>query len=260
VKSVESDESYSEVYLTGVQGLEIVRRVFEKAGQDMVDIMVRRIREVFVRKPSPTLDGSMSYVSIMNMLDRMVEAFGKYDGLELRKMLTSIQISPRLDGKKFRGFLLKLAPTLSDGDISELYRVMTMAGTGKTTMPRRKFRKAFETRSLLSSENAVDVLAPVGKMTPEFEAARQRWNELQPILDGALETKEQDPTVAHAQQSLRMEMDNVSSSLTCLDVVGVHRHLLACVMSYQKLLWTIQKPEISAMDRVTTAVRGILQI
>jgi hypothetical protein len=79
----------------------------------------------------------------------------------------------------------------------------------------------------------------IGSPSPDLERAREKWSKLQPNLDDVLETSElaEDPTLVHTMQCLRVEMDQVSASLTCCDVVGVHNHMLSAMVCCQALQW-----------------------
>jgi hypothetical protein len=138
-----------------------------------------------------------------------------------------------------------------------------VSGAGaKVVMAKANFRKVFESQSLLSKENAVDVLSPIVKPSAELEQARKKWNELQPIFDDALDGGDggKNAVLSNALQSLRMEMDGVNSALTCVDVVGVQAHILGCILCYQKLHWLMYEPDFSMMDQMTDSIRNIVQI
>jgi hypothetical protein len=262
-KPKESDEQYSEVIMTASHAVELTRRVFTKAGPDLTDVTVRRLREEFVRRPSPTVDPSISYISMMSFLEICLETFNNYEMLELRKMMHAIQIIPKPDGRQFTRIVKDLIPILPDPEIAELFRIVNQTVVGKTQIKKGKFKRMFRARSLLVGE-VVDELKPLAKSSPELERARAKWAKLQPILDNVLESTVEkgapDPTLSHEAQCLRLEMDQVSAALTCLDVVGVHSHILSCVMLYQAIRWTTSEPDPDSMDQVTNAVRAILHI
>jgi hypothetical protein len=260
-RKTDSDETYSEAFLTSSTAIEVVRKLFERAGKDVIDITVRELRDEFVRRPSPTLDASMSYVPVSALCHRCVEAFGKYELLELRKMLQCMQITPKLDGKQFNRLVKELVPSISDQAVGELFRIMNAAHPNKVTVKQGKFKRQFRARSLLNPESANEFNS-IGLPSPELDRAREKWAKLQPILDEVLETTErgENPGITHAVQCLRAEMDQVSASLTCSDVVGVHTHMLAAIMGWQSLRWAQSEPDPEFMDTVTNSIRGILHL
>jgi hypothetical protein len=257
----DSDESYSEVFLTSSSAIEFSRKLFNKAGQDLIDITIRQLRDEFVRRPASTLDASLSYIPMSVFCHQCIETFAKYELLELRKMLQFVQITPKLDGKQFNRLMKSLVPSLSDQSIGELFRTMNSAHPNKVTIKKGKFKRQFHARSLLNPEN-VAAFDSIGTPSPELERAREKWMKLQPRFDELLETagKIDNPGLAHAMQCLRVEMDQIGASLTCFDVVGVHSHMLTAIMNWQALQWVKNEPEPELMDGITNAIRGILHI
>jgi hypothetical protein len=104
----------------------------------------------------------------------------------------------------------------------------------------------------------------VGKPSPELDKAREKWTRLQPLLDQALEATAKkgamDLALSHEAQCLRVEMDQVSAALTCMDAVGAHSHILSCVVYYQLIRWLTSDPDPEAMDQLTDSIRGLLRI
>lgn len=265
VKTKDSGDVYNDVIIAGGQALDLMKRVFEKAGPDFVDIACRRLRENFMKRPSPNLDPGVPYVSMASILYQAVDAFGRYEATELRKMMTEFQITPKPEGREFHAIMKELVSTLSEEDIAEFHRLMNTPEEDKRMVSRRKFKKIFRARSLLNKDSGAEILLTknLGKSTKDLEHAREEWVKLQPALDSALETGEaleKNVTLSHAMQCLRVEMDNVSASLTCYDVIGVQKHMLACVMTYQTLMWTIKEPRPEVMDKLTNAIRGLIHI
>jgi hypothetical protein len=262
-KSKETDDTFTETIMTGAHAMELVKKVFERAGQDVLDIAVRQLRDEFVRKPSPKVDGSVSYVPMSSLLRLCVESFAKYEFLELRKMMNCVQITPKLDGKQFRRLVTDLVPSLTDPEVSDLFRMMNAAQVGKVAIKKGKFRKQFRAKSLLSNE-LVASLEPVGRPSPELERARDKWTSLQPLLDQVLEATAKkgamDPALSHEAQCLRVEMDQVSAALTCMDAIGAHGHILSSVVYYQLIRWVTSEPDPEAIDQLTDSIRGLLRI
>jgi hypothetical protein len=255
------DAFFNEVFLPSSTALEFVRKLFDKAGQDLIDITIRQMRDEFVRRPSPTVDPSLSYIRMSVFCHQCVDAFGKYELFVLRQMLQFVQIAPKLDGKQFGQLVRGLAPSLTDQAVGELFRTMNATSANKVLMKKGKFKREFRARSLLSPESAAAFDA-IGSPSPELERARAKWAQLQPRLDEVLETmhKTENPALAHALQCLRIEMDQVSASLTCYDVIGVHSHILSAIISWQSLQWAKAESDPEVMDQLITAIRGILQI
>ena len=258
-------DTYNDVILSGGQALDLMKRVFEKAGPDFIDIAWRRLRESFMKRPSPNLDPGVPYVSMSSILNQAVDAFGKYEATELRKMMNQFQLTPKPEGREFHAIMKELVSTLSEEDIAEFHRLMNTPQEDKRMVSRRKFKKIFRARSLLNKDTGAEILLAknMGKSTKDLEHAREEWIQLQPILDSALETGEaleKNVTLSHAMQCLRVEMDNVSASLTCYDVIGVQKHMLACVMTYQTLMWTIKEPRPDVMDKLTNQIRNLIHI
>jgi hypothetical protein len=97
----DSDEAYSEVILTSSTATNLIRKLFEKTGQNFINMMIRKLRDEFVKKSLPTVDPSVSYVSVIVLCHQCVETFAKYELLELRKMLQFVQLRPKVDSKQF---------------------------------------------------------------------------------------------------------------------------------------------------------------
>jgi hypothetical protein len=140
---------------------------------------------------------------------------------------------------------------------------MNAAQVGKVAIKKGKFRRQFRATSLLSNE-LVASLEPVGNPSPGLDKAREKWTRLQPLLDQVLEATAKkgamDPTLSHEAQCLRVEMDQVSAALTCMDVIGAHSHILSCVVYYQLIKWVTSEPDPDAMDELTDSIRKLLRI
>ncbi|OHT01756.1 hypothetical protein TRFO_31320 [Tritrichomonas foetus] len=265
VKSKESDEQYNEVFLTTQTAIEIAEKVFAKAGQTVIDMITRVIKDDIVRKPSNKVDQSVTYVSMISLLNRSIEAFLNYEMIELKKLMSCFQIKPRMDNQHFKQLVKELIPTATDQNTSELYRLMLSSQVEKTLVTKKKFVAQFMARSLLSKENTSEVFE-IDKMqtpTPEFENVKEKWKSLILVLDQELdkaENREKDPVLIHEMQCLRLEIDNVNGALTCYDAFGALRNILSCILAYQTLNWTLNAPQFSEMNEITDSIRNILRI
>jgi hypothetical protein len=258
-KTKDGEEPYTDVILTSSNAIELVRRVFKRAGDDLIDMNLRQLASEFVKKPSPTVDPSLLYIQMGVLLRECVTTFARYELLELRKMIHWMELTPQLDGKAFRKLVKELIPSIDDADIAELFRAMNAHGPGRAPVKRARFKRLFQERSLLNSENVFEV---IGTPSPELAKVREKWGKLQPECNRELEkaTGSEDPGLTHATQCLRLEMDQVSAALACLDVIGAQSHLLSCMLAYQKVLWAKQAPDVDVIEGVTEAVRGILRL
>ena len=96
-----------------------------------------------------------------------------------------------------------------------------------------------------------------------MEAVKDKWKSLVPLFDNAIEDAEKregDLSLSHETLCLKLDIDNVNSSLTCFDVFGAHKNILTCLIQYQELLWTFKTPEIESIDETTNSIMNILKI
>lgn len=262
---------YNQVFLTTSIAIDIIQKVFQKADKDIVDAAVKAVKHDVVRKPSPTADSSVTYVSMITVLNHSIEAFQNYELNELRKLMLCCQIKPKMDSKAFRLLVKDLIPSSNEQNISDLYRLLLSTpfsqdnSAEKVTISKKKFIDKFNSRSLLSKENAKEAfeIEKYYSTSPELEAVKNKWKSLLPLLDDALgdaEKREKNPSLSHEMLCLKLDIDNVNSSLTCFDVVGAHKNILTCIIQYQELLWTFKEPEIESMDETTNSIMNILKI
>lgn len=260
---------YNQVFLTTSIAIEIIQKVFQKADKDIVEAAVKAVRHDIVRKPAPTADSSVTYVSMITVLNHSIEAFQNYELNELRKLMLCCQIKPKMDSKAFKMLVRELIPSSNEQNIAELYRLLLSTpfddSAEKVTVSKKKFIEKFNARSLLSKENAQEVfdIEKFYSTSPELEAVKEKWKSLLPLLDGALEDAEKkgkDPSLSHEMLRLKLDIDNVNSSLTCFDVFGAHKNILSCLIQYQELIWTFKTPEIESMDETTNSIMNVLNI
>lgn len=264
-KSKESGDTYNEVFLTSSQAIDLMTQVFSRAGQTVIDDLNRQLRDHFVRRPSSTVDANLSYIAGSAVLQISVETFDKYEKNELIKLMNCVFIKPRLTSQRFTKTMIELVPTLGDSEIAELYRINNIVQAEKVEMKVSEFKKQFVARSLISKESGIDILKIENIMHPteEYVRANQKWIELEPILDEVLmkaEELERDPNLTHVIQCLKVDMANVNSSLTCFDVVGTHKNILSCVLTYQTLLWTMKEPNPDVMEQLVSSIRDLVKI
>lgn len=262
---------YNQVFLTLSIAIEIIQKVFQKAGQEAVDAAVRAVRHDIVRKPSPKADTSVTYVSMISLLNHSIEAFQNFELNELRKLMKCCSVKPKLDNKGFRQLVRELVPSANDQNVAELYRLMLSqpaesdSTIEKVVLSKKKFIEKFYSKSLLSKENTEEIfdIEKFYSSSPEFESVKEKWKSLLPLFDDALEDaekREKDPSLSHEMQCLKLDIDNVNTSLTCFDVFGAHKNILTCLIQYQELVWTFKTPEIELMDETTNSIMNILKI
>jgi hypothetical protein len=257
----DSAETYNEVILTAAHATELVRRLFEKAGQELIDITLRHLRDEFMRKPAPTVDPSLSYLSMATFLTECVITFSRYELLELRKMIQMFELTPKLEAPAFTRFMRSLIPSLTEQELGELFQANQSHIVGRASIKKGRFRRRFGERSLLTKENGA-ALDGIGTPPPALERVRGKWGLLQPRFEIELEAARgsSDPALTHAVQCLRIEMDRVGAALTCHDVVAAHTHLLSCIMGYQSVAWVKSEPDVEVIDAVTASIREILRL
>ena len=249
----------------------VIQKVFQKAGQEAVDAAVRAVRHDIVRKPSPKADTSVTYVSMISLLNHSIEAFQNFELNELRKLMKCCSVKPKLDNKGFRQLVRELVPSANDQNVAELYRLMLSqpaesdSTIEKVVLSKKKFIEKFYSKSLLSKENTEEIfdIEKFYSSSPEFESVKEKWKSLLPLFDDALEDaekREKDPSLSHEMQCLKLDIDNVNTSLTCFDVFGAHKNILTCLIQYQELVWTFKTPEIELMDETTNSIMNILKI
>ena len=115
---------YNQVFLTTSIAIEIIQKVFQKADQNIIDAAVKAVKNDVVRKPSPKADSSVSYVSMITVLNHSIEAFQNYELNELRKLMLCCQIKPKMDSKTFKLLVRDLIPSSNDQDVADLYRLL----------------------------------------------------------------------------------------------------------------------------------------
>ena len=265
VKAKESDERFNQIYLTTPAAIEIVQKVFSKAGQSVVDQVTKLVNDDVIRKPASTADQNITYISMISLLNHCIKVFQDYENIQLKKMMNYYNIKPKMDHAQFEQLVKELLPTASSQDIAEFYRLSLASQTEKKFISKKKFVSHFAARSLLSKENTPEIIQVdnLYNPSPEYEGAKSRWKNLLPSLDKVLEFAEKrskDPIVSHEMQCLRLEIDQVNSSMTCFDVFGMQRNMLSCILAYQNLVWTLKKPDIAMMNEVTDSIRNIIRV
>lgn len=265
-RTKETNEPYNDQFLTSAQAVDLIQKIFSKTTKEFMETIITKLRENYVRKPSPTVDQTISYIQMSAVLEIGVEMFAKYDDLEMRKLVNIIRIVPKIDGKHFTALIKKLIPIATNNDIAQYHRLSTTNITTKSELSSRKFAEHFSQLSLLNPSVGSDLMQidDIHKPTEEYKLAKERWGNLMPIMLKGVKKYEKmaiaNPSVAHAISVLTIEIDNVNSSLTCYDVVGAHKHMLSCVLSYQTLMWTVKEPKPDIMDSITLNIRNMLKI
>ncbi|OHT05772.1 hypothetical protein TRFO_26458 [Tritrichomonas foetus] len=266
VNAIESTETYTTIYLTGSEGISIIQKIFAKAGQDTVNRITSKLREKFVRKPSSTVDQNVSYIQMFAILEIANEEFAKHEHHNIMMFLNSYNISPPISGKLFSRMIRKIIPNSTEEEIAVYFRISNVENSKKIDIKRRKLQKLMIASSLLSKDNCEELLSlKQYKVTPEYEMAKGRWSEMEPIFSGALEKynlrgEAHNPTVTHIARLLRTEIDAVGSAFACFDVVGAQRHMLSCIMNYQAMIWTMNEPNPNEIDSITQSIKSILNL
>jgi hypothetical protein len=260
-----SEDVFNEIFLTAGHAIEMVRKVFQKADQEFTDTICRQLRNDFVRRPSPNVDPTISYVPMSSILELAVISFGKYERMELRKMLNCLEIVPPLDGPQFAKFVKGLVSGITTDEVAEFYRIMSLPQAGRITMKKSKFKSQYLIRSLLEKGGGLDILTleNVGRQTEELDEARKKWMDLKPAFEKAIDSDldcEKNPIAAHAVQRLTLEMDSVAASLVCFDPVGVHIHVMGCIWALRSMLWSMNEPDPKQLSNLLSELRSLLQI
>ena len=262
VQTEEDQINYSCTFLASYQAIDLIKSVLQKAGETTINEAVRKVRNKLEKRPSPTLDEKILYISLGNILDICVSEFALYERLQLKKLINTVHIVPMPSNKEFSETMLNLIPTLTHQEIADLYRISVQYSKDNVETDLDELENMFRSRSLLSKENAIPELeVPANANTKEYQLVNERWNKMKDTFNGAIEiasNMKQNPSLSQAILTLEAEMTNVCSSLTCYDICGAHRGLLSCTMALQNLMWTIKEPDPDTMDQVTQSINMIL--
>jgi hypothetical protein len=178
-------------------------------------------------------------------------------------MVTCVEITPKPDAKKFAQLVRDLITNLSDREVADLYRLSTSQQKSRLAMKRGRFKRQFQARSLLAKDNADVLCLDAAGQREDLEQARLQWQQLRQVFDEAMEVGSdaaKDARLSHPAFRLRTEMENISASLACFDIVGVHSHMLEALLAHQAVLWIRQQPDPAVLSEITQGMRSLLHV